>query len=160
MILLLFVCSDVQSCLTLCDSMDCSPPGSSVHGILQARILEWVAMSFSRGSSWPSDWTCISCIRGILYRCATWEALLFVYQGSRGLRRCQLDKDNNRRGGMTFKKIAQLRMIHKVQRSSVSPQLVWHSGIACLEVNGSKLNSGWSYWNQATDFAPLGLLCE
>ena len=40
-----------QSCPTLCDPMDYSPPGSSVHGILQARILEWVAMSFSRGSS-------------------------------------------------------------------------------------------------------------
>ena len=40
-----------QLCLTLCDSMDCSPPGSSVHGILQARIWEWVAISFSRGSS-------------------------------------------------------------------------------------------------------------
>ena len=45
-----------QSCPTLCD-LDCSPPGSSVHGILQARILEWVAISFSRGSSWPRDWT-------------------------------------------------------------------------------------------------------
>ena len=44
-----------QSCLTLCDPMDCSPPGSSVHGILQARILEWVAISFSRGSSQPRD---------------------------------------------------------------------------------------------------------
>ena len=43
----------LQSCLTLCDSMDCSPPGSSVHGILQARILEWVAMPSSRGSSHP-----------------------------------------------------------------------------------------------------------
>ena len=42
-----------QSCPTLCNSMDCSPPGSSVHGILQARILEWVAISFSRGSSPP-----------------------------------------------------------------------------------------------------------
>ena len=41
----------IQSCLTLCDPMDCSPPGSSVHGIPQARILEWVAISFSRGSS-------------------------------------------------------------------------------------------------------------
>ena len=41
----------VQSCLTLCDLMDCNPPGSSVHGILQARILEWVAMPFSQGSS-------------------------------------------------------------------------------------------------------------
>ena len=40
-----------QSCLTLCNPVDCSPPGSSVHGILQARILEWVAISFSRGSS-------------------------------------------------------------------------------------------------------------
>ena len=42
-----------QSCLTLCDPMDCSPPGSSVRGILQARILEWVAMPATRGSSWP-----------------------------------------------------------------------------------------------------------
>ena len=42
-----------QSCLTLCDPVDCSLPGSSVHGILQARTLEWVAISFSRGSSWP-----------------------------------------------------------------------------------------------------------
>ena len=42
-----------QSCLTLCDSMDCSPPGFSVRGILQAKILEWVAFSFFKGSSWP-----------------------------------------------------------------------------------------------------------
>ena len=42
-----------QSCLTLCDPMDCSLPGSSLHGILQAKILEWVAISFSRGSSQP-----------------------------------------------------------------------------------------------------------
>ena len=43
------------SCLTLCDPMDCSLPGSSVHGILQARILEWVAMPSSKGSSQPRD---------------------------------------------------------------------------------------------------------
>ena len=53
-----------QLCLSLCDPMDCSPPGSSVHGILQARTLEWVAISFSRGSSWPRDWTWVSCIAG------------------------------------------------------------------------------------------------
>ena len=48
------VCSkSLQSGLTLCDPMDCSPPGSSVHGILQARILEWVAIPFSRRSSHP-----------------------------------------------------------------------------------------------------------
>ena len=46
----------VQACLTLCDTMDCSPPGSSVHGIIQTRILEWGAIPFSRGSSWPRDW--------------------------------------------------------------------------------------------------------
>ena len=49
-----------HSCPTLCDPMDCSPPGSSVQGISQARILAWVAHSFSRGSSWPWNWTCIS----------------------------------------------------------------------------------------------------
>ena len=47
-----------------CDAMDCSPPGSSVHGILQARILEWVAIPFSRGSSQPRDRTHVSCIAG------------------------------------------------------------------------------------------------
>ena len=52
----------VQSCLTLCDPMDCSPPGFSVRGILQARILEWAAISFSRGSSQPRDQTWVSCI--------------------------------------------------------------------------------------------------
>ena len=50
----------LQSCLTLCDPMDCSLPGTSVHGILQARILEWAAVPSSRGSSRPRDPTCIS----------------------------------------------------------------------------------------------------
>ena len=67
-----------QLCPTLGDSMDCSPPGSSVHGISQARILEWVAMPSSRGSSRPRELTCISCIscigRQILYHLWHWEA--------------------------------------------------------------------------------------
>ena len=53
-----------QSCPTLCDPMDCSPPGSSVHGIFQAWILEWVDISFSRGSSWARDRTQVSRIVG------------------------------------------------------------------------------------------------
>ena len=57
-----------QSCPTLCDPMDCSLPGSSVHGIFQARILEWVVISFSRGSSQPRDWSWVSRIVG---RCST-----------------------------------------------------------------------------------------
>ena len=51
-----------KSCPTLCHPIDCSPPGSSVHGILQARTLEWVAMLSSRGFSQPRDWTQVSCI--------------------------------------------------------------------------------------------------
>ena len=68
----------VQSWAALSDPMDCSLPGSSIHGILQARILEWVAISFSRRSSPPWDRTCISRIgRLILYHLATWEALQY-----------------------------------------------------------------------------------
>ena len=51
-----------QSCPTPCDPMDCNLPGSSVHEIFKARVLEWVASSFSRGSSWPRDRTQVSCI--------------------------------------------------------------------------------------------------
>ena len=61
------VCSLTQSCPTLCDPMAYSPPGFSVHGIFQARILEWVAISYSRGSSWPRDRTWVSCLVGRLF---------------------------------------------------------------------------------------------
>ena len=64
-------------CLTLCDPINCSPPGSSVHGIFQLRILKWVAIPSSRGSSPPRDQTYVSCIscfgREILYLCTTQE---------------------------------------------------------------------------------------
>ena len=68
----------LSSVQLICDPMDCSPPVSPVHGISQARILEWVVISYLRGSSQPRDpnhISCISCIgRQILYCCATWEA--------------------------------------------------------------------------------------
>ena len=60
----------LQSCPTVCDPMDCSLPGSAVHGILQAKILEWVAISFSRGSSQPRNWTHVSCTS-----CIGWSVL-------------------------------------------------------------------------------------
>ena len=59
-----------QLCLTLCDPMDCNPPGSSVHGILQARILKWVAIPFSRGSFQSRDQTQVSCLAGRFF--TTW----------------------------------------------------------------------------------------
>ena len=66
------VCSTLQP-------VDCNPPGSSVHGISQARILEWIAISYSRGSSQPRDRTLVSCVSytggWILYHCTTWEAI-------------------------------------------------------------------------------------
>ena len=71
------MCVCTQACLTLCHPMEGSPPGSLVHAISQARILEWVAVSFSSGSSWPRDQTlvsCVSCIgRWILYCCGHLE---------------------------------------------------------------------------------------
>ena len=69
-----------RSCPTLCDPMDCSPPGSSVHGILQARVLEWGAIAFSRGSSWPRDRIWVSRIVG---RCFTIWATREVPRGNR-----------------------------------------------------------------------------
>ena len=69
-------CLVAQSCLTVCNTLDHGSLGYSVHGILQARTLEWVAISFSRRSFQPRDWTHISCIgRWILYQWATGEAL-------------------------------------------------------------------------------------
>ena len=73
-----------QLCPTVCDSMDCSPPGSSVYGISQARILVWVAIYSFRGSSqsrYRTHVSRISCIsRQILYHCATWEAPKVAYE--------------------------------------------------------------------------------
>ena len=63
-LLMFCYCLVAKSCLTLCDPMDCSPSVSSVHGNFQARILEWVTISFSRGSSRLSDQACVSCIAG------------------------------------------------------------------------------------------------
>ena len=69
-------CLVTNSCPPLCNSIDCSTLGFSVHGILQARMLEWVTIFFSKGSSWTRDQTCVSCIgKQILYHWATREAL-------------------------------------------------------------------------------------
>ena len=77
--------SVAQSCPTLCDPMDCSPPGSSVHGILQARILEWVAIPFSRGSSWPRNQTWVFHIEGRFFTIWTTREALVVHYLKRPL---------------------------------------------------------------------------
>ena len=72
-----FECTRAQLSSTLCYPMDCGPPDSSVHGIFQARILEWASIGYSRGSSQPRDRTmslASPAMQAILYHCAAWEA--------------------------------------------------------------------------------------
>ena len=74
----------IQSCLTLSNSMNCSPPGSFVPGIFQARILEWVAIPFSTGSSRPKDWTWVSHIAGRFFTVSPQGSLIcniWIYYG-------------------------------------------------------------------------------
>ena len=75
------LCLVAQSCPILCNSMDCSPPGSSVRGILQARVLEWGAMPVSRGSSWPRDRPLVSCIAVRLFFTAEPQAVIISKNG-------------------------------------------------------------------------------
>ena len=90
-----FLCSDGQSSLTLWDSMNSSLPGSSVHGIFQARLLEWVATSYSRGYSKPKDWTLVSCVADEFFTAEPLgKSLIFlptVWKGSLHLLHCQED---------------------------------------------------------------------
>ena len=72
-----FICAQLLSPVWLCGLRDWSPPGSAAHGIFQARILEWVAISSSRGSFQPRDWNCLSWI--FCTTSATWEAQCFIY---------------------------------------------------------------------------------
>ena len=79
------VCANLlQLCPTLCYTMDCSPPGSSLHGILHTRTLEWVAMPSSRGSPWPRDQICVSSVScngsRFFTSCATWKKWVQVAQ--------------------------------------------------------------------------------
>ena len=92
----LSVCSEVvtQSCPTLCDPMDCTLQGSSVHGIFQAQVLEWVDISFSRGSSPPRDQTRVSCIAGSSFTVwATREYVLSIKQICQNQKQRQLSKN-------------------------------------------------------------------
>ena len=73
-----------QLCPIVCDLMDCSLPGFSVHGIFQARILEWVAIPFSRGSSQPRDWTWVSCTVGRFFTVwATIYVIKYVFESAK-----------------------------------------------------------------------------
>ena len=115
-----------QPCPTLCDPMDRSPPGSSVHAILQARILGWVASSSSRGSSQPGNGNCISCVsffgRGILYHWATWEAqYLWLPKGKHGEEGKSGTRDENAHS--TIYKIDNHKIILYIIRNAIQCSL-------------------------------------
>ena len=80
------MCAQLLSCIWLCATpWSVAPPGCSVHGILQARIMELVAMPSSRGSSPPRDWTCVSCTAGRFFTIwATWGAPCYVSHSLKG----------------------------------------------------------------------------
>ena len=86
------MCMHAQSCVTLCAHTDCSQPGFSTHGISKARLLEWVSISSSRGSSQSRDRICISwisCIaKWILYHCSTWEAWEMLVRTAKQRKAC------------------------------------------------------------------------
>ena len=75
----IWCCLVAKSCLTLCDPMDCSPQESSVHGISQAWLLEWVAISFSRGSSWRSYRTCVICLTSFTTKSSGKPMIVIIY---------------------------------------------------------------------------------
>ena len=141
-------CVCAQLCPALCDPMDCSPPGSSVHEVLQARVLEWVAISSSRGSSWPRNQTwgsCISCIgRRILYNWATWEAPYWLLEFLNYNRLKVADKKRKaiRKRHLT----AQLTVDRKEDRKPwLIAQYRWRPQISAIHVIFSRENK----WNLA-----------
>ena len=100
-----------QACLTLCDPMDCSSPGSSVHGMFQARILEQVAISFSRRSSWPRDWTQVSHIVG---RCFTIWATGEVYFSIKMIVKVEVKKEKKK----NLMRLAKGKLLYKIRCQS------------------------------------------
>ena len=113
-------CSALQSCLTLCNPMEYSLPGSSVHGIFQARVLEWIAISFSRGSSRPRDRTHVFCVSFI---CRQWHPTPVLLPG----------KSHGRRSLMGCSPWGR-------EESDTTERLHFHFSLSCIgEGNGNPL---------------------
>ena len=127
----------VQPCLTLCDPMDCSPPGSSLHGIHHARILEWVAMPSSRGSSQIWDRTHVSCVscfgRQVLYHGATREALSsgripFWFSDKSYIQTFSATASLSQTTGKMAAQCVDLKQSHSCQTDSVVLEATWRRG--------------------------------
>ena len=104
----------LQSCLTLCNPMDCSPPGFSVHGILQARILEWVAIPFSRGSSRARERTSVSCSTGRFFTIQAIREACNTLNAAASLQSCLYDPIDGSPPGSPVPGILQARTLEWV----------------------------------------------
>ena len=128
-----------QVCPTLWNLMDCSPPGSSVHGILQARILEWVAIPFSRGSSPPKGGAWVSCFVGRFFSCSILS--------SQPCRVSKTGSSSSRWGNWRFKRLAkgQMPLSEAALGSLTTPlrplQFSWQSGSQRLQVQDKQPGS-------------------
>ena len=142
--------------LTLCDPMDISLPGSSVHGISQPRILGWVVISFSKGSSWPRDWTHVSFSGGKF--CFNTEPpgkprvhLIFCLNKWCMFSKEIVEKVRKRKWGDTSLALMTLRLFH----ANLTPRFLsgsyYHSGFEAI--------ARWSQTEQL-EFVPCGQLCQ
>ena len=140
-----------QSCPTLCDPMDCSLPGSSLHGILQARVLEWVAISFSSGSSQPRDWTRVSRIPGRRFnlwatrsrQCSVlglWDCFCLCNDLSVSARVGERKEENKENLGTAVNSCASLETPHAMAPWKMFCVVLWISvRISLLSKNGHRL---------------------
>ena len=149
-----YECSVAQLCLTLCDPMDCSLPDSSVHSILQARILEWVAIPFSWISSWPRHQTQMFCIAGGFFTTAPpgFPSLNYNLAPFTGLAQTC---------AQPFSTLYSVGTMYACMLSSLSG--VWLSETLWTVARGAPLSLGFSrreYWSKLTLATPAGLLTQ
>ena len=142
-----------QSCLTLCDPMDCSLPGSSVYGIFQARIVEWVSISFSR-SSRPRDWTWVSHIVGRRFtnwatrEVSFWSKLFFLFYGGKINNFVQI-----KMASPVAQKVKNLPVTQETgvrspdQKDPLEKEMATHSSILVQRFHGQRSLAGYSPWH-------------
>ena len=144
------VCEVAQSCPTLCDPMDYSISGSSVHGIFQARVLEWIAIAFSRGSSWPRNRTRVSRIAG--RRFTLWAAVYTSHNNEQYLC-CNFKHQKGPPASSFIQHVSQLFLVQSLSCVwlFVSPWIAAHQASLSFTISLSLLIHSHWLWFAAID---------